>query len=312
MSELLIWALIVLVIVSLLLTIVGYVVYSGLLSEIIIRTGSPPIKNITFAYKLKAGPYKECGALFTESCSIGPKLSSIGVFYDDPKEVAKEKCRYAVGSILSEGEDKPSEEMMQLYQKFGFQIFSFPAVTHAVTASFPHRTPLSIIIGVQRVYPVLTAYIKERKLCAHPFLEIYRGDLIYYMSPLARQGDFYVPELQVVERAPQDGEDSEEDCRTDVTGADSNSESSSVSRTVAWGSREASPAPSAVPSLASREPGDGDHADECSSGGSVDSSSSFEELGLELVEGKEEGAGAQGKFPETPVLEREAITEGEE
>lgn len=96
MSDLLILALIVLLILSLLVTIAGFLLYSGLLSEVDIRTGSPPIKNITIAYKFREGPYKDCGSTFTESCSIGPKLYCIGVYYDDPNTVrllARALCR---------------------------------------------------------------------------------------------------------------------------------------------------------------------------------------------------------------------------
>uniref|UniRef100_A0A672LIC4 Testis expressed 264, ER-phagy receptor n=1 Tax=Sinocyclocheilus grahami TaxID=75366 RepID=A0A672LIC4_SINGR len=140
------------------LVAVCYILYSGLTTEIHIRTGLPPVRSITVAYKYKVGPYKDCGSLFRESCSIGPKLPCIGIFYDDPKKVPAQKCRYAVGSILSE--DAPNEEQQQLYEKHGFRVFSFPEVTHVVTASFPHRTPLSIFLGVQRVYPQLNCYIK--------------------------------------------------------------------------------------------------------------------------------------------------------
>ena len=41
---------------------------------------------------------------------------------------------------------------------------------------------------------------QERRLCAHPFLQIYRDGQIQFMAPLARQGDFYVPEVRQVER----------------------------------------------------------------------------------------------------------------
>ncbi|KAF4107319.1 testis-expressed protein 264 homolog [Onychostoma macrolepis] len=225
------------------LVAVCYILYSGLTTEIHIRTGLPPVRNITIAYKYKVGPYKDCGSLFRESCSIGPKQPCIGIFYDDPKKVPAQKCRYAVGSILSEGEDAPNEEQQQLYEKHGFRVFSFPEVTHVVTASFPHRTSLSIFLGVQRVYPQLNCYIKERKLCAHPFLEIYKGEIIHYMGPLARQGDFYVPEVREAQRWLL-GKESEEDGRTDITGADSHSECSSVSRLPPSESRDTSPAPS--------------------------------------------------------------------
>ncbi|XP_043108008.1 testis-expressed protein 264 homolog [Puntigrus tetrazona] len=232
-----------LIFLVLFLVAVCYILYSGLTTEIHIRTGLPPVRSITIAYKYKVGPYKDCGSLFRESCSIGPKLPCIGIFYDDPKKVPAQKCRYAVGSILSEGEDAPNEEERQLYEKHCFRVFSFPEVTHVVTATFPHRTPLSIFLGVQRVYPQLNCYIKERKLCAHPFLEIYKGGMIHYMSPLARQGDFYVPEVREAQRWLM-GKESEEDRRTDITGADSHSECSSVSRQPPSESRDTSPAPS--------------------------------------------------------------------
>jgi hypothetical protein len=77
-------------------------------------------------------------------------------------QVAPEKCRCAVGSILSEGEESPCPELIHLYQKFGFKIFSFPAPSHVVTATFPYTTTLSIWLAIQRVHPALDTYIKVR------------------------------------------------------------------------------------------------------------------------------------------------------
>lgn len=88
MSDFVILLLILFLVICLILTLVGFVFYTGLFSEVVIRTGSPPVKNITIAYKFRKGSYKASGAAFTESCSIGPKLSSVGVFYDDPNQVS--------------------------------------------------------------------------------------------------------------------------------------------------------------------------------------------------------------------------------
>ncbi|XP_053508440.1 testis-expressed protein 264 homolog [Ictalurus furcatus] len=271
----------------LLLTISVYVVYSGLLTEIHISTGSSPVKSITVAYKYREGPYKESGLLFEESCRIAPELPTVGVFYDDPKKVPGPKCRCAVGSILSEGDQKPSAELQELYEKFGFHIFTFPEVTHVVSSCFPYRTRLSIILGVRRVYPQLDCYIKDRKLCAHPFLEIYRSRLIYYMSPLAKQGDFYVPEVQKAPKRQQEHEESEEDRRTDITGADSHSDCSSVSCLLQSHSRDTSPALSLSPSdLYHQRRGSGSDSDSGSRRSRRSSSfSSFEELQLEAEKG---------------------------
>ncbi|XP_061641065.1 testis-expressed protein 264 isoform X3 [Phyllopteryx taeniolatus] len=207
----------------------GYFLYSGLLSDIIILTGSPPIKKVTFVYKFKEGPYKKCFDLFKEANSIGPELSCIGIFYDDPKQVPGPQCRCAVGSIVSEGEDKADEELLKRYE----------------------TTILSILLGIKRVYPRLESYIKERKLCAHPFLEIYSEDLIHFMAPLARQGDFYVPEVRVAERSLSEQEEMDSD--SEISGADSNSEYSSGTGILLSDSRETSMAASSTRSESVRD-----------------------------------------------------------
>ncbi|MEQ2178323.1 hypothetical protein GOODEAATRI_012862, partial [Goodea atripinnis] len=56
----------------------------------------------------------------------------------------------------------------------------------------------------------------ERRLCAHPFLELYRDGQIQFIVPLARQGDFYVPEVRQAERRLSEQEESHSD--TDISG----------------------------------------------------------------------------------------------
>lgn len=72
---------------TLFLIAVCYILYSGLTTEINIKTGLPPVRGITIAYKYKVGLYKDCASVFKESSSIGPNMSCIGIFYDDPKKV---------------------------------------------------------------------------------------------------------------------------------------------------------------------------------------------------------------------------------
>ncbi|XP_008284311.1 testis-expressed sequence 264 protein [Stegastes partitus] len=293
-----------------LLTVAALLLYSGLLCDIIVQTGCPPIKKITFAYKFKEGPYKDCGQLFRESSSIGPGLATIGVFYDDPKKVPGTLCRCAVGSILSEGENKADEELLKRYETSGFNVFSFPEVTHMVTTSFPHRTFLSALLGIMRVYPRLDHYIKERRLCAHPFLEIYRDSQIQFMAPLARQGDFYVPEVRPVERRSSEQEDSHSD--SDISGADSNSEYSSGSGVLLSDSRETSLAASSVRSVPVQDKGNR------SCGGGSSRGSSFKEPDCEQTGERREGGDEQlrghsdQKSPEAPAQEWWGVVGGEE
>ncbi|XP_028334549.1 testis-expressed protein 264 isoform X2 [Physeter macrocephalus] len=121
--------------------------------------------------------------------------------------------------------------------------------------------------------------LPERKLCAHPRLEIYQQDQIYFMCPLARQGDFYVPEVKETERkfrVPAEANDAQ----VDGTGTDTMSDTSSVSLEVGPGSRETSAA-TLSPGVSSRGWDDGDTRSEHSYSESGASGSSFEELDLE-------------------------------
>lgn len=87
MSDFVILSLILFLVVCLILTLAGFVFYTGLLSQVVVRTGPPPVKQLTIAYKLKKGSYRDCGSAFTESCSIAPHLRSIALYYDNPNQV---------------------------------------------------------------------------------------------------------------------------------------------------------------------------------------------------------------------------------
>ena len=46
-------------------------------------------------------------------------------------------------------------------------------------------------------------------------MEIYEGTTIYFMAPLARQNEFYVPEVQEDEERADDGDDEDDDSSVD-------------------------------------------------------------------------------------------------
>lgn len=173
-----------------------FLVYCGLLHNVRVSTGKPPIGQFTGAYKFQKGPYKNVGDLCTEATSINPKLKLFAVYYDDPLKVAAEDLRSAVGSILSENGAEPDPNVAKLYQSHGFKLFGFPATSHAVVTSFPYITGLSIWLATMRVYAAMSAYIREKKLCATPWIDIYGDGKIQYMAVLAKQLEFYVPEAE--------------------------------------------------------------------------------------------------------------------
>ncbi|XP_025066208.1 testis-expressed protein 264-like [Alligator sinensis] len=126
-------------------------------------------------------------------------------------------------------------------------------------------------------------FSQERKLCAYPRLEIYKGDQIHFLCPLARQWDFYVPEMKEIERKSRAAVAETEDAQTDITGADTLSETSSISLEATTDSRETSVATSILsPFTAGHGRDETDNRSEHSYSESGASGSSFEELDLEV------------------------------
>ncbi|XP_071157024.1 testis-expressed protein 264-like [Mytilus edulis] len=222
--DLIIGVLIIFVVFLLLLTIIALLYVSGLFHTIEIGTGKPPIGQVTIAYKFVRGPYKDSGQFFTELSSyLKPEQHCLGIFYDDPKVVPKDECRYAVGGMIAKNDDTPDEEQKKYLIGEGYKIFKLPTVSYAVKTDFPYISYMSIILAVFRVYPKLSKYVKEKKLCAHPFLEIYEDSKIHFMAPLAKQNEFYVEEA--AEITMEDGEDLD-----DSMSAENSSYGGSVSR----------------------------------------------------------------------------------
>lgn len=195
-AELSLVACIIAILVLIFITVIGLLTYSGLFTSFDISAGKPSFDSLTVAYKFARGPYKNAGELFTRVSALTPELRSIGVYYDDPQEVMPSELRYIVGAVLCEGKEEVKKEYESLYTENGFIITNFPAVSQAITTTFPFRNTLSIFIAVARVYPHLAEYIKTRSLCAHPMIEIYENDHIVFMVPLAKQDEFYVPEAK--------------------------------------------------------------------------------------------------------------------
>lgn len=81
-----------------------------------------------------------------------------GVFYDNPQQVEKSKLRSDIGCIV-EGLD--STQIANLSDKYKVRIY--PQANY-VTAEFPFKGHMSVMIGLMKVYPQIDEYIKERAI----------------------------------------------------------------------------------------------------------------------------------------------------
>ncbi|XP_050412690.1 testis-expressed protein 264 homolog [Patella vulgata] len=177
-------------------TLLALLVYSGLFENVTVGAGPPPIGEVFVAYRFSRGPYKEAGQIFTELTHLAPDNKCLGIYYDDPKRVPSHLTRFVVGSILAYDDQEVDPDMKKKFEENGYKFMRLPKVTNVVKTSFPHISSFSIFIAIFKVYPLMGDYVQDNKLCAHPFLEVYDGKTIHFMAPLAKQDEFYLPEMK--------------------------------------------------------------------------------------------------------------------
>ncbi|XP_014785988.1 uncharacterized protein LOC106880527 [Octopus bimaculoides] len=159
---------------------------------------------------------------------VGSDRSFSSLTFIRLSKVSTNKTRYIIGAILAENGALPNEQLKTTLKEKGYTIARFPEVSHAVKTMFPFKCTLSIFIALIRVYPQLGSYLKERRLCAHPILEVYDDCNIHFIAPLAKQNEFYVAEAQST--SDEQGSDGEESISaTETSKSHSNDSTSELS-----------------------------------------------------------------------------------
>lgn len=90
---------------------------------------------------------------------------SFGIYYDDPKKVAKEQLRAVCGVIIDEAQAKALEGS-------GIELLSFPKM-QSYKAGFVYKSGLSIMLAIIKVYPAFKKFAKRLGVEPRMTLEIY-------------------------------------------------------------------------------------------------------------------------------------------
>lgn len=145
--------------------------YGALLPVIVVEKKVGPM---TLVYLKHTGPYQTIKTSMDtvydnlmEKGKIQP-ARGFGLYYDNPRQVAKEKLRSLAGCIL----DQPDEAKADSLKSMGFKVAVIPE-TDAIYSEFPLKGPLSILFGVFKVYPKMMGYQADHKLATRPIMEIY-------------------------------------------------------------------------------------------------------------------------------------------
>lgn len=157
--------------------------YYGLFTKITIA--EKEMGGFWLLYEKHVGDYKDAGQVIEKIYSrlLGEDAietsRGFGLYYDDPKQVKKEDLRSIVGCILEKQDENRINDLKKHYQ-----IKHYPP-SKSVVAEFPYRGMASIMLGIFKVYPQLTEYIKQRNYTPGPIMEIYdtsRKRIVYIAS----------------------------------------------------------------------------------------------------------------------------------
>lgn len=114
-------------------------------------------------YQENVGPYEKVGPVIEKICQdlkndgIDTTLS-FGIYYDNPKEVDKEKLKSEVGAILDE---KYYGKIKNFQSKYNIKQLK---KRHSLVADFPIKNKLSYILGPIKVYFAMEEYCKEKNI----------------------------------------------------------------------------------------------------------------------------------------------------
>ena len=140
-------------------------------------------KNISFSVEKQGGEfivYENLVGDYSQSPKVSDRVyyallndekiettKGIGIYYDNPKNVAKDKLRSEIGCIV---ENADSATVARLAEKY--LVKTLPQ-SEFVVAEFPFKGKLSALFGIMTVYPALDKFCKEQGYAESPITEIY-------------------------------------------------------------------------------------------------------------------------------------------
>jgi len=199
------FTLLVLLLVTIVLGLSLYLYVSGAFRTVAVRTGAPCFGTIYIAYKFYQSSYDQVKGAINEIKSIATASDAkiIGIYYDNPMQVEPGKQRFLVGIVLNDDNLNIDTKMKRKFANKGFKTEWLPAISHSILVEFPWSTPFSVFLAIWKVYPAIENFIKENKLCAHPYIEFYDREMMQFIVPLSKQERFYVPDYTSLQATDQ-------------------------------------------------------------------------------------------------------------
>jgi hypothetical protein len=159
------------IIILLILAALFYLVYAGMFYSPTVTVQEMGPYDIV--YDDHIGPYQETGKIqddiyqyLIDNYQIST-FKGIGIYYDNPQKVAKEKLRSKAGCIIEQA-DLTAEIKTDTDYKF-----MTIDRQNMIYAEFPFKSKMSIMIGIMKVYPKMQKFCKEKEMEFRESIEIY-------------------------------------------------------------------------------------------------------------------------------------------
>ncbi|MFH1856878.1 MAG: hypothetical protein ABH836_06650, partial [Candidatus Omnitrophota bacterium] len=139
----------------------GFLFYEGVFYSVKLREQA--VGGYWVVYQGNIGPYEKVEPVIAKVCKnlkndgIETK-SSFGLYYDNPRDMDKEKLKSEVGAILDE---KYYDEIGKLKAKYNIKQLK---KRNSLVAEFPIKNVLSYMIGPMKVYPAMEKYCKAKNI----------------------------------------------------------------------------------------------------------------------------------------------------
>ena len=153
----------------------------------------------TLVYRYMTGDYALSGEVMDEVYNVLKDdygvltTKGFGIYFDNPRQVAKDSLRYEAGCILS-GAD--SEMIASIDERY--EIKMLPKGEY-LTTSFPYKGKASVIVAIMKVYPAMARYFEKNGMLDRygAVMEIYdipQGKILYRTHLLDAAPDAELPE----------------------------------------------------------------------------------------------------------------------
>ncbi|MFH1709438.1 MAG: GyrI-like domain-containing protein [bacterium] len=152
--------------------------YLGLFSPV--RITEKQMGPLTFVYVPHKGDYSKVGPVINDVCGrlsgeFGIKNArAMGIYYSDPRTTKKEDLKSDVGCLLDISDVLRVDAIMKKMK------VRMMFTKKYCTAEFPRKNDISIIMGIIKVYPKMSKYMKAKGYKPTPAIEIYEKDRIIY------------------------------------------------------------------------------------------------------------------------------------